>query len=79
MEIIAYYFWIDTYVGKTGSNYIGIYRPRITIKLYKDMNVGFEELIYTTDKYMNSFGNLHAARTEQRVYLMYNLGNFNVR
>jgi hypothetical protein len=79
VEIPLYYYWINTYVGLSGlnrgENYIGIIRPRITVRLYHNLNLGAEEMVYLTDRF-TSIGDFHADRTEQRVYLMLNVGNF---
>jgi len=76
IQLIAYYFWIHTYVGATGNNFIGILRPRITVRLYRNLNIGFEQMVYYSDRYTAAFGNFHVVRTEQRIYLMLNVGNF---
>jgi hypothetical protein len=76
IQFIGYYYWIHTYVGGAGNNYIAVIRPRITIRLIKYLNIGFEQLVYYTDRYTRDFGNFHAVRTEQRAYLMLNVGNF---
>jgi hypothetical protein len=76
VQLNGYYYWLSTYVGASGNNFIGIIRPRITIKLIKNLNLGFEQLLYLTDRYTANSGNFHAARTEQRIYLMFNAGNF---
>jgi len=75
VQLNGYYYWLNTYVGTPGNNFVGIIRPRITIKLIKNLNLGFEELAYITDRYTSDFGNFHAVRTEQRLYLMLNGGN----
>ncbi len=76
LQFIGNYYWIYTYVGEAGNNFIGIIRPRITIRLYHNLNIGAEELLYMTDRYTSDNGNFHVARTEQRIYLMGNVGNF---
>ena len=76
VQLNGYYYWLYTYIGAAGNNFIGILRPRITVKLIKNLNIGFEELAYLTDRYTSDFGNFHTIRTEQRIYLMLNAGNF---
>jgi hypothetical protein len=85
IEIPVNYYWINTFYGlgplkngtfpNTGENYIGIIKPRITVRLYHNLNIGAEQQIYTTNRY-TPIGDFHAIRTEQRVYLMGNVGNF---
>jgi hypothetical protein len=76
IQLIGYYYWLYTYVGATGNNFIGILKPRVTVRLYKNLNIGFEQLVYYTDRYTPSLGNFHGVRSEQRLYLMLNVGNF---
>ena len=75
-QFISYFYWIHTYVGLAGDNYIVIIKPRITIRLMKNVNIGFEHLIYYNDRYTRDLGNYFSVRTEQRIYLMINVGNF---
>ncbi|MGA2298044.1 MAG: DUF3943 domain-containing protein [FCB group bacterium] len=81
IQFIGYYFWIHTYGGTAGvdikgNNYIGIIRPRITFRIIRNLNIGFEQMVYYSDRYTANFGDYHAVRTEQRIYLMLNVGNF---
>lgn len=76
LQFISYFYWINTYVGLAGNNYITIFKPRITFRLMGRVNIGFEHLIYYNDRYTRDLGDYHSVRTEQRVYLMINVGNF---
>lgn len=76
IQLVGYYFWIHTYSGNAGDNYIGLIKPRISVKLYQDLSIGFEQLVYYSDRYTRNFGNYHVVRSEQKIYLTYNLGNF---
>ena len=72
----GYFYWIGTYVGPAGSNYIGKFRPRVTVRITGELNVGFEQLVYYSTRNTSDFGNFRSVRTEQRFYVMYNVGNF---
>lgn len=76
VQLIGYYFWIHTYFGAPGDNYIGILKPRITIRLIKNLNIGAEQLVYYSIRNTSDFGNFRGVRTEQKIYLMINAGNF---
>lgn len=69
-------YLIHTYVGTPGNNFIGIFKPRLTIKLIGDLSIGFEQLIYYSARNTFIFGNFRGIRTEQRIYLMVDAGNF---
>jgi len=72
----GYFYLIHTYVGLVGNNYIGIFKPRVTVKLIGNLNIGFEQLVYYSGRSTSDFGKFQGVRTEQRIYLMFNAGNF---
>jgi hypothetical protein len=76
IQVNGYAYLIHTYIGTSGNNYIGIFKPRITVKLIGDLNIGFEQLVYYSARNTSIFGNFRGIRTEQRIYLMINAGNF---
>ncbi|MEO7139694.1 MAG: DUF3943 domain-containing protein [Ferruginibacter sp.] len=67
----VYYFWIHTYKGIPGNSLVGIIRPSINFKLYKNLRVGFEHHIYQNDRYWKGEKNFHATRTEQKLFLQF--------
>jgi hypothetical protein len=69
-SLVYYYYLIHTYVGLPGNNYIGILKPRITVKLYKGMSLGFEHFIYYNDRYLKDYPAIHSVRTEQKIFLL---------
>jgi hypothetical protein len=68
-SFIYYYFFIHTYVGLPGNNFIGILKPRVTLKLYKGLSIGFEHYVYYNDRRLKNFLPIHSARTEQKIFL----------
>jgi hypothetical protein len=66
---IGYYYWLRTYVGHKGDNYIGLIRPRIEIRVVKNFSLGLEHLVYYSDRYPSDFHPIHIVQTEQRIYL----------
>ena len=73
---IGYYFWIHTYVGYAGDHYIGLLKPRIEFNLFNNISIGFEHLVYYSDRYTRDYGNFHQVRTEQRIQLTLYFENF---
>jgi len=69
-SLVYYYYMVTTRVGAPGTNYIQILKPRITVHIYKDLNVGFEHFIYYDDRYLQDFAALHSVRTEQKLFLL---------
>jgi hypothetical protein len=56
--------------GTLGNNVIGIFRPFVTVRLYKDLSIGYEHLIYTTQHIDNNASAFYDWRTEQKLFLV---------
>jgi hypothetical protein len=69
-SLIYYYFIIRTYVGASGDNFIGILKPRITVRLYKNLSIGYEHFVYYNNRYLRDFPPIHSVRTEQKIFLL---------
>ncbi|MCX6286694.1 MAG: DUF3943 domain-containing protein [Bacteroidetes bacterium] len=68
---LRYYFYmIHTYVGAPGNNYIHIIKPRITVRLYKFLNLGCEYSLYYNDRYLSDFPAIHSIQTDQKIFLL---------
>jgi len=52
-----------------GNSLVGILKPVVTLKLYKNLRIGFEHLIYRNDRFLNGDETLHLTRTEQKLFL----------
>jgi hypothetical protein len=65
----GFYYWIHTYNGLPGTSLVGILKPVITVKLFKNLRVGFEQLIYRNDRFFKEEETLHLTRTEQKLFL----------
>jgi len=78
-----YFYWIRTYIGVNGNNYIHILKPRITVKLYKYLSIGCEYSLYYNDRYLRGFNPIHSIQTDQKIFLLIYLedrqrrGNYN--
>jgi hypothetical protein len=69
-SLIYYYYMVTTRVGAPGNNYIQMLKPRITVHIYKDLNIGFEHFIYYDDRYLRDLAAIHSVRTEQKIFLL---------
>ncbi len=69
-RLIAYCFWVHTYVGLPGNNFITMLTPRVTFAIYDQLSLGFEQMIYFGDRYLRDLGAIHTVRTEQKLFLM---------
>lgn len=69
--IVAYYYWIRSYVGLHEDNFIGIIKPRVTVRLIGNLSAGFEHAFYFNDISTPDLPIVHISRTEQKVFLMF--------
>jgi hypothetical protein len=76
LTFTGYYFWIHTYVGYAGDHFIGILKPSIALRLFNNLSIGVEHLVYYSDRYTRDYGDFHQVRTEQRVNLTLFFQNF---
>jgi hypothetical protein len=65
----GFYYWIHTYDGLPGNSLVGILKPSVTIRLFKNLRIGLEHHIYHNDRYLNEVPTLHLTRTEQKLFL----------
>jgi hypothetical protein len=73
----SYYFYgLHTYVGAAGNNIVGIFRPRIAIKIFNPVSIGFEYLLYAKNSFLHDFPNVHLTSSEERVYISISSGYF---
>jgi hypothetical protein len=69
ITFVGYYWWIHTFVGTAGNSSIALIKPRIAFRLFNNVSIGFEHLIYYSDRYPRDFPSVHSVRTEQKVFL----------
>jgi hypothetical protein len=71
-------YWIHTYVGASGNNLIGIFKPRLTVLLHRNISAGFEYLLYHRTAGFDEFPGFFSVHSEEKVYVMLNLENFGI-
>lgn len=76
LTVIGYYWWFHTFVGVYGNSYIGLIKPRIACRIFDNVSIGFEHMIYYSDRYPNDFVSVHSVRTEQKLYIQIYLEEF---
>ena len=57
--------------GTLGNNSIGIFKPKITIQVYKAMSVGFEYYLYSQVHTENGYPTYTVAQTEQKIFIQF--------
>ena len=53
-----------------GITIVQILKPRITVRLYKILNIGAEYSIFFNDRYLRDFPSIHTVRTEQKFFIL---------
>lgn len=70
VTVIYYLYLLHTYIGPAGNNIIGVFKPRIAIKLLSNLSLGFEYLYYHKDGYLRDLPDFHKRNSQQKLYLM---------
>jgi hypothetical protein len=76
LAFIGYYWWFRTYIGVAGNSYIGLIKPSIAVKVFDNWSIGFEQLVYYSDRYPRDFPSVHSVRTEQKLFVQYYIDGF---
>lgn len=67
----AYYYYIRALVNSQENNYIGILEPNISLRLFKNLSIGFQHYIYLSDRYSRRLETITDRETQQKVFLLY--------
>lgn len=67
--LVYNHFWLNTFEGLKGNKSIGIFRPRITMSLLKNVSIGYEHFGYTTDRSLKDFDAQRSGITEQKIFI----------
>lgn len=67
----AYYYYVRALVESVGNNYIGILEPNVSLRLFKNLRLGFQHSIYLSDRYSAKLDTIRERHTQQRVFLLY--------
>jgi hypothetical protein len=80
ISMLYYYYLIHSFDntgkdesvnGTLGTNVINMLKPRISVRLYKDLSIGVEHNVYFNNHSQRSYPTLHFLQTEQRIFLMF--------
>jgi hypothetical protein len=70
-SLMYYFYWIRTYIGANGNNFVHILQPRITVRLFKFLSIGVENYMYYNDRYIRGLPAIHSIQTEQKIFLLF--------
>jgi Domain of unknown function (DUF3943) len=71
LDFTGYYYWLHTYVGTSGNNYVGLLKPSVSFRIYRNLNLGFEQTLYLSNRSGSFSESVEMRNTEQRISLMY--------
>ena len=74
--LLSYYYWISTYVGPSGNNYMGIIKPRFEFHLFSIFGIGFEDEIIYENLYLRDFPGVNKVYSQQRLFLTFYFADF---
>lgn len=69
VSLVYYYYFLHTFNGPAGNNYVNILKPRITVNLSKTLSLGYEHFVYFDDRYLRDFAPIYSVRTEEKIFL----------
>jgi hypothetical protein len=65
----GYYYWLHNYEGSNGKSQVGILKPKVTFRLFRNANIGMEHHIYYNNRSADKNSQLRFTRTEQKFFL----------
>lgn len=71
IALVYNHFWLNTFEGLEGSNSIGIVRPRATVKIFKNVSLGYEYFGYSTNRRLKAYPDQHSVVTDQKLFLQF--------
>ena len=69
--LVYHHFWLHTFEGVEGTNSLGIIRPRVTVKLFKNLSLGYERFGYSTNRKLKAYPDQRSAITDQKIFLQW--------
>jgi hypothetical protein len=71
-RIVASYYYVHQNVNGISNSFIGVLQPNISVRLFDDVNVGYEQSIYLNDRYFRTgLSSQHINNKEEKVYVMF--------
>ncbi|MBK6770703.1 MAG: DUF3943 domain-containing protein [Ignavibacteria bacterium] len=68
-------FYLHTIIGAKSDEYVGILKPKVEVKLYKDISIGAEYLFYHREGFYKDYPDIKLRNNEQKIFLSYRFQN----
>jgi hypothetical protein len=72
-SLLYYFYMIRTFNHVVGDHYLNIFKPRITVRVYKNLSLGVENYIYFDDRWEHGAPPSHEVKTEQKFFILFYL------
>jgi hypothetical protein len=66
-----YIYWLHTFVGDPGDNFIRIFRPRVSGRIYRNVSLAYEYFLYKRSDTNGPQPTIHVQTHEQRLYVLF--------
>ena len=70
LTAIYYLYGLHTYIGPAGNKVLGVFKPRIAVKIFDHLSLGAEYLLYHKRSALRDFPDIHTSNSEQKLYLL---------
>ena len=70
MSAVYFLYRLTTYVGPPGYKNIVVFKPRLAVRLFSNLSLGFEYLFYHKDTYLRNYADVSKRSDEQKLYLL---------
>ncbi|MEP7235703.1 MAG: DUF3943 domain-containing protein [Ignavibacteriota bacterium] len=75
VTVLAYLYGLHTLIGTSGNNLIAIIKPRLEVRVYDNIGIGVEHLIYSDTRYTAATSG-NRSSSEDKVFLTVYLADF---
>jgi hypothetical protein len=65
------FWWIHTWDGAPGNEYIGMWSPKLRVRIYKRWFIGLEYLLYHREGKYDDYPDISMRNNEQRLFIGY--------
>jgi hypothetical protein len=76
LTFIGYAWWLHTFVGVPGESFVALIKPRIDIRVFNNVNIGYEQMLYISSRYPTDYPAVSTNSAEEKVYLEIYLEQF---
>jgi len=76
LSAVAYYIYFHSYYGVPVNNTIVLVKPRISLRLWKNLGIGFEHQLFTSNRTASNVSAVALQQNAQRLFIQWNWDDF---